>query len=81
MTCWIVGHLPEIDYVAIFSKYSAVSMTLIGLPVLSVLVVLCMYLREMKKQRKHIIFIQNFLSLFTNPEMQEGEMKEYEQNC
>lgn len=35
-----------------------------------------LYVRERAKQRKSILFFVNFLSLFTNPEMQECEMKE-----
>ena len=39
-------------------------------------VVAVLYVRERAKQRKSILFFVNFLSLFTNPEMQECEMKE-----
>lgn len=49
---------------------------LILIPVASLGVVSVLYVRERAKQRKHVLFLANFLSLFTNPEMQECEIKE-----
>ena len=49
---------------------------LILIPVASLGVVSVLYVRERAKQRKHVRFLVNFLSLFTNPEMQESEIKE-----
>ena len=49
---------------------------LILIPVASFGVVAVLYVRERAKQRKHVLFLVNFLSLFTNPEMQECEIKE-----
>ena len=74
--CWIVGHLPEIDIIAVLQKVNITLLMAIALPLLSLVVVLCMYARERKEQRKHVLFLQNFLSLFTNPDMQEVEVKE-----
>lgn len=53
---------------------------LILIPLASVGVVSVLYVRERAKQRKHVLFLVNFLSLFTNPEMQECEIKEYERS-
>ena len=49
---------------------------LILIPVASLGVVSVLYVRERAKQRKHVLFLVNFLSLFTNPEMLECEIKE-----
>lgn len=49
---------------------------LILIPLASAGVVLLLYVRERAKQRKQVLFLVNFLSLFTNPEMQESEIKE-----
>lgn len=49
---------------------------LILIPVASLGVVSVLYVRERAKQRKHVLFLVNYLSLFTNPEMQECEIKE-----
>ena len=76
MMCWVVGHLPEIDIVDTLQKVNITLLLMIALPILSLLIVLCMYARERKEQRKHVLFLQNFLSLFTNPDMQAVEIKE-----
>ena len=44
----------------------------------SALVVLYLFVKERRKQRKNVLFLQNFLSVFTNPEMQESDIKEWE---
>ena len=49
---------------------------MILIPLASAGVVLLLYVRERAKQRKQVLFLVNFLSLFTNPEMQESEIKE-----
>ena len=74
--CWIVSYLPEIDVIAMLQKVNITLLLVIALPLLSLLIVLCMYFRERKEQRKHVLFLQNFLSLFTNPDMQGVEIKE-----
>ena len=76
MICWIVSYLPEIDIIAMLQKVNITLLLVIALPLLSLLTVLCMYVRERKEQRKHVLFLQNFLSLFTNPDMQVVEIKE-----
>ena len=76
MMCWVVGHLPEIDIVDTLQKVNITLLLMIALPILSLLIVLCMYVRERKEQQKHVLFLQNFLSLFTNPDMQAVEIKE-----
>lgn len=43
----------------------------------SALIVLYLFVKERRKQRKNVLFLQNFLSVFTNPEMQESDIKEY----
>ena len=76
MICWIVSYLPEIDIIAMLQKVNTTLLLVIALPLLSLLTVLCMYVHERKEQRKHVLFLQNFLSLFTNPDMQVVEIKE-----
>ena len=44
----------------------------------SALLVLYLFVKERRKQRKNVLFLQNFLSVFTNPEMQESDIKEWE---
>lgn len=61
----------------IFSFFGNVNqILLLVIPVTSALIVLLLFIRERKQQRKSVLFLQNFLSVFTNPEMQDGEMKE-----
>ena len=60
----------------IFSLFGNINQVLLlVIPLMSALVVLILFLRERKQQRKNVLFLQNFLSVFTNPEMQDGEMK------
>lgn len=42
----------------------------------SALIVLYLFVKERREQRKNVLFLQNFLSVFTNPEMQESDIKE-----
>ena len=44
----------------------------------SALIVFYLFVKERRKQRKNVLFLQNFLSVFTNPEMQESDIKEWE---
>lgn len=61
----------------IFSFFGNVNqILLLVIPVTSALIVLLLFIQERKQQRKSVLFLQNFLSVFTNPEMQDGEMKE-----
>lgn len=76
ISCWVLGHIPEVNP-QIFSFFGNVNqILLLVIPVTSALIVLLLFIQERKQQRKSVLFLQNFLSVFTNPEMQDGEMKE-----
>ena len=42
----------------------------------SALVVLYLFVKERRKQRKNVLFLQNFLSVFTNPGIGESDRRE-----
>ena len=44
-------------------------------PLGSLLVVSVMFAVQRRRQRRSVLFLVNFLSLFTNQEMREGEVK------
>ncbi|KAK8794169.1 hypothetical protein WA171_003294, partial [Blastocystis sp. BT1] len=75
LSCWILGHIPEVDP-QIFSYFGNLNQVLLlVVPLLSALVVLILFIHERRQQRRNVLFLQNFLSVFTNPEMQDSEIK------
>ena len=52
------------------------TLLLFVIPILSIVIVLFLYSMEHQEQKRNVLFFVNFLSLFTNPEMQQFD-KEY----
>lgn len=76
LSCWIIGYLPEVNWMSYLRLENANLLLLLFVVIASALVVLYLFVKERRKQRKNVLFLQNFLSVFTNPEMQESDIKE-----
>ncbi|KAK8828672.1 hypothetical protein WA577_000154, partial [Blastocystis sp. JDR] len=76
ISCWVISYIPDLRLRERLMLLPINWILLILIPVASLGVVSVLYVRERAKQRKHVLFLVNFLSLFTNPEMQECEIKD-----
>ena len=72
--------IPEFDYFSWIRSIPLPTIIFTAIPIISSGVVMMMYLLEHRKWRKNVLFFVDFLSLFTNQEMQEGCMKELERS-
>lgn len=70
--------LPELDYLSWIRSIPLPTILFTAIPIVSSGIVMMMYLAEHRKWRKNVLFFVDFLSLFTNQEMQEGCMNELE---
>ena len=70
--------LPELDYLSWIRSIPLPTILFTAIPIVSSGIVMMMYLVEHRKWRKNVLFFVDFLSLFTNQEMQEGCMNELE---
>ena len=69
--------LPELDYLSSIRSIPLSRILFTAIPIVSSGVMM-MYFAERRKWRKNVLFLVDFLSLFTNQEMQEGCMTELE---
>ena len=70
--------LPELDYLSWIRSIPLPTILFTAIPIVSSGIVMMMYLVEHRKWRKNVLFFVDFLSLFTNQEMQEGCMNKLE---
>lgn len=67
----MISHIPDYPYLDMLHSIPVNTLLLGLIPLLSLGIVLVLYLVEKRKQQKSINFFVNFISLFTNPEMQQ----------
>ena len=72
----MISFLPDLDYSSWIRSISLPAAIFTAIPIVSAGIVMVMYLSEHRKWRQNVLFLVDFLSLFTNQEMQEGCMKE-----
>ena len=72
----MIAFLPDLDYSSWIRSISLPAAIFTAIPIVSAGIVMVMYLSEHRKWRQNVLFLVDFLSLFTNQEMQEGCMKE-----